>query len=70
MIDGRMPEDAGKLYPSCGCPPDTHPIMNVVCRNADCIDYGAHRRGYQDDHCQWCRTLYTLLFVDPLKGAR
>lgn len=72
-----MSAQGAKLYPDCGCPPDRHThdavvfgIVNVVCRNPECIDYGTHRRGLDDDHCQWCGDKYTLLANDPFKGAR
>jgi hypothetical protein len=66
------------LYPDCGCPPagrDTwtgveNEITNVVCRNADCLDYGTHRRGGYEDRCGLCGERYTLLEFDPLRGAR
>lgn len=58
------------LYPDCGCPPDKPGVLNLVCRNADCIDYGTHRRGLAGDGCQWCGQLYTPLASDPLRGAR
>lgn len=44
--------------------------MNVVCRNADCINYGTHRRGLTDDRCGWCGEPYKRLSEDALKGAR
>lgn len=61
-----------RLYPDCGCRPERADslIVNVVCRNGDCIDYGTHRRGLTDDRCQWCGDPYTLLAHDPLRGAR
>jgi len=64
----------GKPYPDCGCPPDPPTfdggIFNVVCRNADCCDYGTHRRGWIDDRCQWCGHEYVPLYRDPFRGAR
>jgi hypothetical protein len=66
------------IYPHCGCPPDgadrytgaVCTVANLVCRNADCIDYGTHRRGLVDDCCNWCGEKYTPLALDPLRGAR
>lgn len=58
------------LYPDCGCRKETPGVVNVVCRNAECADYGCHRRGLPDDRCIWCGEPYTHLAHDPFKGAR
>lgn len=58
------------LYPDCGCPPVREPVVNLVCRNADCLDYGTHRRGLVGDCCQWCGDGFRALSEDPLRGAR
>ena len=59
------------LYPDCGCRPERDGVINVVCRNPDCVDYGTHRRAlYDGDHCQWCGAPFTPLVDDLLRGAR
>lgn len=58
------------LYSECGCRNESKHVGNYVCRNADCIDYGTHRRGMEGDRCNWCGVPYVRLSADLLKGAR